>query len=141
MKMMLAALVVALSSAHGLAADVVPASDITALQGRWKAWIGPEQCMVFEVRDKSFTLAHQTGDKSAEPWNGTLVIDERASPRRVTWTRVQVAGRDLPDNQCIYELHGDTWLLIGGGAAAPEHFYSGGGQGSQTLVFKREAKK
>jgi uncharacterized protein (TIGR03067 family) len=141
MKMIFAALVIVVMSVQGQAAEDVPAGDAAALQGRWKAWLSPEQCMAFEVRGKSFTLAHQTGDKSAEPWNGTLVFDERASPKRMTWTRVQVGGRDLPDNQCIYELHGDTWLLIGGGGAAPEHFYSGGGQGSQTLVFKREAKK
>jgi len=133
---------VLLLSGHSRAEDELPAGDLALMQGRWKAWIAPDQFLQIEVRGKTFTLVQTTGDKTGDPWSGVFVIDAGANPKRLTWKSVQLAGRDLPENQCIYELHGDTWLLIGGGAsAAPDRFYSGGGKGSQTLVFKREAQK
>jgi hypothetical protein len=41
-------------------------------------------------------------------------------------------------NRCIYELHGDTWLLIGGVEERPAHFYSGDGKPHKAWILKRE---
>lgn len=140
MKSWIAALVVVLLLAPALASQDSP-TDQAALQGRWKAWLAPEQFLVFEIRGNRFTLTTHSGENAAAPWTGQLVFDERASPKRVTWKGINSGGRDLPDNECIYELHGETWLVIGGGGQAPAQFFSGGGQGHQTLVFKRERAK
>src|SRR5262245_61922954 len=119
-----------------------PTGDLAALQGKWKAWLGAEDHVLFEVRDKSFTMTRHLGGRATEPWTGVLLLDEEPRPRHVTWVEGKCAGRDLPDNRCIYELHGDTWLLIGGGPdRRPEHFLSGEGEGSKTLVLKRQTAK
>src|SRR5262245_1507526 len=83
------------------AGDGEPAVDLAALQGRWKAWSAQDQFFLFEVRGKAFTLTQHTGGKAGDPWSGSLVIDEVATPKRLTWTKMRAAGRDLPDNQCI----------------------------------------
>jgi uncharacterized protein (TIGR03067 family) len=121
---------------------VTPASDLTALQGTWKAWRSPDEVIVIEVSGKKFTMTQHVGDRAAESsWTGTIVLDETQSPRHMTWTGVRAGEKDLPENKCIYELMGDTWLLIGGGSEKrPDRFLSGGGPGNQTLVLKREKK-
>lgn len=112
---------------------------MAALQGTWTAWRGADDHVVIEVTGKTFTMTRHVGGRAADPWTGTIVLDEAHSPRHMTWSGVRAAGQDLPGNQCIYEVQGDTWLLIGGGPdKRPDRFLSGGGAGSQTLVLKRE---
>lgn len=120
--------------------EAQPAGDLAVLQGRWKAWLSDEEFMLFEVKGKSFTLGRYSGAQRTEPWAGTLIVNESTGPRQLTWVGTKSAGKEVPDNHCIYELHGDTLLIIGGGAShRPKQFYSGGTSKHQTLVLKREA--
>ena len=123
------------------AADVrdKPASDLAALQGTWRMWFAEDDHVVFEVREKSFSMIRRTADRQSEAWTGSLVLDETRSPKHLTWVGGKSATKALPDNICIYELHGDTLLLVGGGAdSRPDRFFSGTGDGNKTWVLKRE---
>ena len=113
--------------------------DLATLQGKWRTWFAADDYLVFEVNAKSFSMVRHTDGKQTEAWTGSLILDETRSPRHLTWTEGKSAGQAMPDNKCIYEIHGNTWLLVGGGADnRPEHFYSGVGGGNKTWVLKRE---
>jgi uncharacterized protein (TIGR03067 family) len=138
----LMAVVVLTLSAVGQAQEEKPPNDLKLIQGQWRAWLTEDVSMLFEVEGQAFTLVHVWGDQRAEPWRGLILIEQSAKPREITWVSIKSGEKDLPDNCCIYELHGDTLLLIGGGATKrPERFFSGGATQNQTLVFKREPKK
>ena len=104
-------------------------------------WFAPDDYLIFEVKGKSFSMIRHTGDKQTEAWTGSIILDETRNPKHLTWVDGKIAGKPLSDNKCIYEICGDTCLLIGGGAdRRPEHFFSGGGEGNKTWVLKREKK-
>lgn len=138
-RVLLCALVVFAAFTGSLAKEEQLKGDLALMQGKWKAWMSADHWMDFEVQGTRFKMTHLSTKGVTVPWNGTLVIDEKPDPRHLTWTQVKSGGNALPDNQCLYEIHKDTWLIIGGGPnTRPERFFSGGGDGSQTLVLKRE---
>jgi uncharacterized protein (TIGR03067 family) len=114
-----------------------PTDDLAALQGEWKVWFSADDYLLFAVDGDSFTMTRHAAERASVPWEGLMTVDETANPKQLTWTDVKCGGQGLPDNLCIYELHGDTWILIGGGAAKrPERFVP-----SETWVLKRERAK
>ncbi len=112
--------------------------DMRALQGKWKVWLTPDQSIVIEVKGDSFSMTSHSRTAIGEPSKGSFTLDEKAEPKQMTWKDVKGGGLNLEINRCIYELHGDTWILIGGIKNRPMHFYSGDGKSTRAWVLKRE---
>jgi uncharacterized protein (TIGR03067 family) len=112
--------------------------DLRALQGKWRVWLAKNDSIVFEIKRGSFTMARHSPNGVGEPAKGSFTLDEKSNPKHMTWNKVAGGGFNLEINRCIYELHGDTWILIGGGEERPAHFYSGDGGPHKTWILKRE---
>jgi len=123
--------------------DEKPKGDLALLQGAWQVWLNPDESVFIEVKGKTFAMSHQKAKVKTELSNGTLVFPEQAGAKALDWVEVKSSrGEAGPDNRCIYELHGDTWILIGGGPdKRPDQFYSGAADGNQTFVLKRVKMK
>lgn len=102
------------------------------LQGKWKVWFERNDYVIFEVKGSSFSMTRQTLAGQGPTTRGTFTIDEKQNPKQMTWEYEQGGV-----NRCIYELHNDTWIIIGGRNNRPEHFYSGDGMPHKAWIFKR----
>jgi len=113
-------------------------SDLQALQGKWRASLADDVSIVVEIKNDTFTMTTHTPKGRGEPARGSFTLDETQNPKHMTWVDVAGGGMKLDLNRCIYELHGDTWLLIGGKNERPKLFLAGAGKPHRTLIFKRE---
>lgn len=112
--------------------------DLRALQGKWRVWYTNDDSTVLEISGNSFTMTRFTAKGTGPSAKGTFTLDEKQNPKHKTWQNVTGGGLNLAVNKCIYELHGDTWLLVGGVQNRPEHFYSGEGPPHKSSILKRE---
>ena len=115
-----------------------PTSDLHALQGKWRVSFADDVSIVVEIKNDTFTMATHTPNGPREPAKGSFTLDETQNPKHMTWKDVEGGGLKLEVNRCIYELHGETWLLIGGRNDRPKLFLSGAGKPHTTFIFKRE---
>ena len=123
------------------AAEPELTGDLRAIQGKWRVWHSKDDHTDFEVKGNTFTMVRHVSEVAGDAWTGTFVIDEEPTPKHMTWTNVKnvrTGKQTLEINRCIYELHGDTWLLIGGVKDRPAHFYSGDGNSPKAWILQRE---
>ena len=133
----LAALFIYLVVVSTPAGEKKPAGDLAALQGKWKVWSDQEEYSVFEINDESFSMTRHTATGPGRTVKGSFTIDEETDPKQMTWKDVKGPGYRLDVNRCIYEMHGNTWLLIGGIEKRPKRFLSAG-KPHTTWILKRE---
>lgn len=110
--------------------------DMRALQGKWRVRFAKNDSIIIEIKNDTLMMTRHGPTEVSEPAKGSFTIDEKPSPKHMTWMNVK-GSVNLEINRCIYELHGDTWLLIGGFKDRPEHFFSADGD-SKTWILKRE---
>jgi uncharacterized protein (TIGR03067 family) len=112
--------------------------DLRALQGKWKVWLAKDDYIILEIQADTLTMTRNWPSGLRESATGSFTINEKPSPKQMTWNNVRGGGLNLEINKCIYELYGDTWLLIGGANDRPEYFYSGNGEPHKAWILKRE---
>ena len=127
-----------MASASGQELELELTGDMRALQGKWRASFADDVSIVVEIKNDTFTMATHTPNGPREPAKGSFTLDETQNPKHMTWKDVEGGGLKLEVNRCIYELHGETWLLIGGRNDRPKLFLSGAGKPHTTFIFKRE---
>ena len=128
----------ALPIASANAQELALTGDMRALQGRWRVSFADDVSIVVEIKNDTFTMTTHTPTGRGEPARGSFTLDETQNPKHMTWKDVEGGGVKLDVNRCIYELHGDTWLLIGGKNERPKLFLTGAGKPHTTFIFKRE---
>ena len=132
---------IAITGLLGSAVPTIHGQDLTgdmrALQGKWRVSFADERSIVLEFKDGTLTHTNHAPTGSGEPARGSFTIDETQSPKHMTWKDVDFAGRKMEVNCCIYELHGDTLLMMGGIKDRPKTFISGQGKPHTTWIFKR----
>lgn len=121
-----------------------PGGDLGRLQGVWTTEAGPDReiSVVLEIRGDHARVRLRVG-KSGPTLRaeGTLKVDEAASPRSLDWTEFKMAdGLELPEVLAIYELDGDTLRVCNGGpnASRPSEFQPGEGALADLHVFRRQ---
>jgi len=126
----------------GLSDASINAQDLTgdmrALQGKWRVSFVDDRSIVLEFKNNTITHTSHSPLGSRPPAIGSFEIDDTQDPKHMTWKDVEFPGRKLEVNRCIYELHGDTLLLIGGISDRPKTFISGPGKPHITWILKRE---
>ncbi len=141
MKPILAGLIIlgSLAASHTSVFSQELRGDLRDLQGSWKATFLQGRETVFEIRRQAFTMTTLYPDTEPTVLKGTFILDASKDPKQMTWKDVEYAGGIIHEvNRCIYELHGDTWLLMGGLKDRPKTFLSGGGTPPTTWIFKRQ---
>ena len=156
MRRSLAALVVVATAALvapalGFADDKSLDGDAKKLQGKWTAKGGPGGSPIVMVFDKdrvSIKTIAPTGEEMTIA--GDCALDDKSSPRGMTWTNMKVRERELPDMAAIYVFTDDDTLKVAGvgGSKRPNEFIEKGkelpGIRSNTMILTRakdEAKK
>ena len=156
MRRSLAALVVVATAALvapalGFADDKSLDGDAKKLQGKWTAKGGPGGSPIVMVFDKdrvSIKTIAPTGEEMTIA--GDCALDDKSSPRGMTWTNMKVRERELPDMAAIYVFTDDDTLKVAGvgGSKRPKEFIEKGkelpGIRSNTMILTRakdEAKK
>jgi uncharacterized protein (TIGR03067 family) len=144
MKAILSSLVVVSLALSVHAADKAgaDAGDLGHLQGRWTAMAGRRReirvLMEVKGRDVSVAITMPQGlDFQAE---GELTLDEKTSPRSLTWSRFVGPGEQpLPEISGIYKVEGDTFTVRNGGfhGPRPQDFKPGDSPLADLVVFRR----
>lgn len=121
-----------------------PAGDLGRLQGTWTTEAGSDKeiSVVLEIRGDHARVRLRVG--KAGPTlraEGTLKVDESASPHSLDWTEFKMAdGLELPEVLAIYEFDGETLRVCNGGpnASRPSEFQPGEGALADLHVFRRQ---
>ena len=149
--MVLAVATLVVAPASGFAGDNAADGDAKKLQGKWIAKGGPGGApitMIFEKDRVSIKLVDPTGVEMTIV--GDYALDEKSSPRGMSWTHVKVRERELQDMAAIYAFSDDDTLKIAGvgGSTRPKEFIEKGkelpGIRSNTMILtraKEDAKK
>ena len=115
--------------------------DMRALQGKWRVSFADDRSIVLELKNDIMTETNHASTGSTQHSVGSFTIDDTQNPKQFTMKDVEFPrfpGRKMEVNRCIYELHGDTLLLMGGLNDRPKTFISGPGKPHTTWIFKRE---
>lgn len=108
------------------------------LEGSWEAHMTASVSILMEIDGDQIKLFTVRDGQKSHSWNGKLAVSKSDPERHLDWKdRVSING-NLPDNQCLYRLLGDTLLIIGGGPdSRPDQFLSGHGNEPKTMIFTR----
>lgn len=111
-----------------VAQDKAAEGDMKKLQGKWSAK-GPDGTPItfaFEGNKISIKLVAPSGEERTI--EGVCALDEKVTPRAMTWTSVKVRNKDVPDLTAIYALTDDDTLKIAGvgGTSRPKEFIEKG---------------
>lgn len=122
--------------------DPTPGGELAALQGTWRATIGPgeDTPLILEIKDARFTLTARPPESEERVLTGELALDAEADPDAMDWKALKADGRELPDNLAIYDLDGDTLKIYSGGHERPAAFPDAGDEIARrrVLVFERQ---
>ncbi len=135
-------LVLPAAPAASAPADEALGGDLARLQGDWTVKAGPKRdipvTMTIRGRSVSVDVASPLGlTIHAE---GTIKIDETASPKTVDWVGFSIVdGQDMPEVLGLYELKDGAFKIVNGGPnnGRPAEFKKGDGALADVLVFSR----
>jgi uncharacterized protein (TIGR03067 family) len=118
------------------------AGDLGLLQGRWTAMAGARRHIrvVIEVKGRGVNVTITTPEGPDFQVEGELKLDERSSPRSLTWCNFIGPGEQpLPDIAAVYKVEGDTFTVCNGGfhGARPKEIKPGESALADLVVFRR----
>ena len=126
--------------------EEAPKGDVAALQGKWKALIGPnkDQSLVVTFKESKAEAKH-TGENANEfEVKGEYTINESASPKTIDFVKLKGEnGDEIGDNLGIYKIEGESLTICAGGPGGPRptEFKAGdGGEQARLWTLTREKK-
>jgi|GEM_PF-1830198 len=116
--------------------------DTGRLQGTWLADLEPGLQGRLVLRKSRLLYVHTKDGRETVVWDGHFGVNDQAAPKQMDWTPLRRGRRNPPANLAIYDLQGDTLLVIGSTEGPrPTTFYSGGGSHSpKTVIFRRSSE-
>jgi uncharacterized protein (TIGR03067 family) len=129
-------------SVHAADKAGAEAGDLGRLQGRWTAMAGPRRDIrvLMEVKGRDVSVAITTRQGLDFQADGEVTLDEKTSPRSVTWSHFVGPGEQpFPDINGIYKVEGDTFTVRNGGlhGPRPKEFKPGDTPLADLVVFRR----
>ena len=117
--------------------DDRPKGDLAAIEGKWKAMIGPnkDRPLLLEIKGKTVSARFTGEDGDATDLKGELTLDESATPKRIDFVKFKGDGDDIADTLGFYKLDGDSLTLCvnNPGEPRPAEFKAGGGDESPRI--------
>lgn len=114
----------------------------STLDGTWRADVSQSQSINLSIKDSRIEMTAFAGEKQLPRWVGKLSISQDEPDQHMDWVELRSGNTKLPDNKCLFQLHGDVLLVIGGGPnQRPTRFFSGAGDDPKTLIFIRVTAK
>ena len=116
--------------------------DLAKFQGRWETRAGSrgKLAVLLEFQGRQVTARISTPQGMEILAEGTLRIDESATPKALDWVEFTAAdGSELPQLRGIYEFQGDALRIRNGNLndPRPAAFKPGDGPLAAVLVFHR----
>jgi uncharacterized protein (TIGR03067 family) len=129
-------------SVHAADKAGADAGDLGRLQGRWTAMAGPRRDIrvLMEVKGRGVSVAITTPQGLDFQAEGEVTIDEKTSPRSLTWSKFVGPGEQpFPEIAAIYKVEGDTFTVRNGGlhGPRPREFKPGDSPLADLVVFRR----
>lgn len=119
-----------------------PRDDLSPLQGKWVAAVGPQNGIRVELdiqADKA-RLRVTTPQGLVINARGKLAVDTATTPSTLDWSGFKsLDGQTLPAIPAIYRLDNNRFVVCNGGpnGSRPTAFQSGDGLLASVVVFER----
>jgi uncharacterized protein (TIGR03067 family) len=123
--------------------DPAPEGDLTKLQGKWKAMVGPNKDIpiLLEIKGNAALATFQNQRGESIELRGEVKLDEKATPKALDWVNFKnLQGEPAQPNLAIYKLEGDKFTVCNGGPGnpRPSEFKDGDNGPPHVLLFERE---